>query len=502
MGGDSSLNIVVRLKDEASKALAGLQTRVNTFATKMEMPIAAAKKLAGALTVAGTAMGGFGLMAVKSAANMEQTMISFETMLGSAEKAKAFYKDLVSFAAKTPFNLAGLETASKQLLAYGFAQEEVLPNLKALGDMASGVGMDKLPNLILAFGQVKAATKLTGMELRQFTEAGVPLLDELSKIMKKPVAEIQEMVSAGAIGFPIVEQALKNLTGEGGRFNNLMEKQSKSLAGMWSNLGDAWEQFLRGEGAMLLDFAKALVAGLTDLVQNKLPLWIQHTKEVVKWLRELPAVINENTGLITLFSWAWKQIGDTFTTYLLPALKQLWEALKPLEPTFTLLAKILGGVLLAAIYAAVAAVTGWVQILTVLIALSTKVATYILTNFVKPIQDFVKEVKSAIEWVGRLIEKMTGLNVKNVGSKMLKGVKGILGFEHGGVVPGPVGMPVPILAHGQERILPAGKSAGGGSYAVNIYNPVVRNESDLSAIKEQINDALRGLMRDHKLSAI
>uniref|UniRef100_UPI002B1DFA00 tape measure protein n=1 Tax=Pseudomonas atacamensis TaxID=2565368 RepID=UPI002B1DFA00 len=83
-----------------------------------------------------------------------------------------FTKELTKFAASTPFELKGLETASKQLLAYGFEQKQVLPNLKALGDIAAGVGMDKLPQLILAFGQVKAATRLTGNELRQFTEAG------------------------------------------------------------------------------------------------------------------------------------------------------------------------------------------------------------------------------------------------------------------------------------------------------------------------------------------
>lgn len=82
-------------------------------------------------------------------------------MIGSAKEADSFVKDMISFAAKTPFEIKGLETASKQLLAYGFNQKEVLPNLKNLGDIAAGVGMDKLPQLILAFGQVKAATKLT-----------------------------------------------------------------------------------------------------------------------------------------------------------------------------------------------------------------------------------------------------------------------------------------------------------------------------------------------------
>lgn len=296
--GDQSLNIVVRLKDEASAALKGIEGQISKFQSKIEPAADASRKFALALGGAGAAVGAFGLTALKSAANMEQTQIAFETMLGSAEKAKKFYGDLVNFAAKTPFELKGLETASKQLLAYGFEQEQVLPNLKALGDIASGVGMDKLPNLILAFGQVKAATRLTGMELRQFTEAGVPMLDELSKIMKKPVAAIQEMVSAGEIGFPIVQQALMNLTGEGGRFNNLMDKQAKSLGGMWSNLNDAWEQFLRGAGAQLIDWAKKFVAALIIIVQEQLPKWIEKTKEVIKWLGENKVVLYALAGAI------------------------------------------------------------------------------------------------------------------------------------------------------------------------------------------------------------
>jgi len=259
----------------------------------------ASKDVAAGFAVAGAAAGAFGLTALKAAANQEQTIIAFETMLGSAEKAASFYKDLVDFAARTPFELKGLEQSSKQLLAYGFTQEEVLPNLRALGDIAAGVGMDKLPNLILAFGQVKAATKLTGMELRQFTEAGVPLLDELAKIMDKPVAAIQEMVSAGEIGFPVVQQAMQNLTGEGGRFENLMDKQSKTLGGMWSNLQDTWEQFLRGEGARFIEWAKQFIEIAIDIAQNKLPEWIKKMEELGNWFERNKNAIAILAGVIT-----------------------------------------------------------------------------------------------------------------------------------------------------------------------------------------------------------
>ena len=295
---DQSLNIIVRLQDEASKALNDLESKISKFSKSIEPAAAASRKFALGLTAVATAVGGFGIMALRSAADAEQTRIAFETMLGSTEKAGTFIKDLVAFAAKTPFELKGLEQSSKQLLAYGFAQEEVLPNLKALGDIASGVGMDKLPNLIMAFGQVRAATRLTGMELRQFTEAGVPLLQALSDQLGKPVAEIQKMVSAGQIGFPMVQKALEDMTKEGGKFNDLMDKQSKSLGGMWSNLQDAWEQFLRGEGAQLIEWGKQFVAFLIDLVQNHLPKWIAKIKEITDWLGKNKPVIYAISGAI------------------------------------------------------------------------------------------------------------------------------------------------------------------------------------------------------------
>ena len=259
---------------------------------------AASSRFALGLGVAATAVGGLGYAALKAAGDMEQTTVAFTTMLGSGEKAKEFIAQLIQFAKTTPFTLTGLEDAAKQLLAYGFAQEEVLPSLKSLGDIAAGVGMDKLPNLILAFGQVKAATHLTGMELRQFTEAGVPLLDMLSQQFGKPVSAIQEMVSAGEIGFPAVEQALKSLSGEGGRFNDLMEKQSHTFGGLISNLQDAWNIFLTGEGQKVLDWAKKFTELAIYIIQNVLPVWINHIQTLINFFQQHQTAIYVVAGAI------------------------------------------------------------------------------------------------------------------------------------------------------------------------------------------------------------
>lgn len=264
---NTELSILVSLKEQVTKDL----NRINAALSDAQD---ASRRFAVGLGVAAGAIGTIGGLALKAASDIEQTKISFTTMLGSAEKADAFVRDLIDFAKKTPFELQGLQDASKQLLAFGFTQNEVIPNLKALGDIASGVGMDKLPNLILAFGQVRAATKLTGGDLRQFTEAGVPLLAQLAANFHTTAAEIQEMVSKGKIGFADVQKALMDMSKEGGKFNNLMENQSKSLGGMVSNLKDAWAQFLTQEGMRLIEWAKQVVTLLVDIVQNRLPAWI------------------------------------------------------------------------------------------------------------------------------------------------------------------------------------------------------------------------------------
>lgn len=210
-----------------------------------------------------------GESALKASSDAEMLTIALETMLGSKEKAEKLKAEIIDLVAKSPLELEQANEVSKRLLAMGFEAEQIVPTLKMLGNIASGVGIEKLPQLTLALGQVKAATKLTGNELRQFTEAGVPLLDELSKIMKKPVAEIQKMVSDGKIGYAQVEQAMRNMTTEGGRFNNLMEKQSQTLQGQWSTFKDNFTQnVLIPLGNALSEMAKPLIRFGSYLLEN------------------------------------------------------------------------------------------------------------------------------------------------------------------------------------------------------------------------------------------
>lgn len=234
MANTRELQILINAKDNASKTISNVGSSVKGLAKDATI---------GAAVITGA----FALVAksaVNIASNYEQSRISFETMLGSGKDAGKLLKDISDFARKTPFDLPQVVEGSKRLLAYNVAGKDIIPTFKMLGNIAAGVGTDKLPQLILAFGQVKAATYLTGAELRQFTEAGVPLLDALSKQSGKTASQIKEDMESGIrIPFTEVQEALLGMTEKGGKFYDLMAKQSQSLGGIVSNLRDNFIRF-------------------------------------------------------------------------------------------------------------------------------------------------------------------------------------------------------------------------------------------------------------------
>jgi tape measure domain-containing protein len=247
MAGTSIRNLFVEIGLEFDdKALTDFDKRLAS--TKSNV-----KTLAKFVTAGAVSIGVF----LNEAGKFEQTSIAFETMLGSAEEAQALLQEMADFAAKTPFTLPGVESAAKQLLAVGIESDKMIGTLKALGDVSAGLSVP-LSRLALNFGQVKTQGKLTGRELRDFAIAGVPLADELAKQLNVSKAEVADLVSAGKIGFPEVEKAFISMTSEGGRFFDLMDKQSKSFFGIMSNILDVLILQAREIGKGLLPQAKAL----------------------------------------------------------------------------------------------------------------------------------------------------------------------------------------------------------------------------------------------------
>lgn len=197
----------------------------------------------------------------------QQLEIAFGTMLGSESKAKALMDQMVNTAAKTPFDLMGVAGGAKQLLAYGAAADKVNDILVRLGNIASGLSIP-LNDIVYLYGTTMVQGRLYAQDVRQFTGRGIPLVRELATMYGKTAEEINNMVSEGKIGFPEVEKVINKLTNSGGQFYNLMEKQSASLTGMISNLGDAWDSALNKIGTDNQDMFAAGIGGATSMVEN------------------------------------------------------------------------------------------------------------------------------------------------------------------------------------------------------------------------------------------
>ncbi|MDQ1859030.1 tape measure protein [Chryseobacterium sp. WLY505] len=210
----------------------------------------------------------------------QKTEIAFTTMIGNATEAKGLMGQMVELAAKTPFSLQDVSSGAKQLLAFQIPASEVVDTLTRMGNIAAGLSVP-IQRINLVYGQVKAKGKLMGDDLRQFTEAGIPMVAELAKKFGKTTAEISAMVSAGKIGFKDVKDVLFSMTNQGGMFFNLMEKQSQSLSGQIANLGDEWDQMLNKIGEANEGLLSDGIKGLTYLVE--------HYKDVIQIISMLVA---------------------------------------------------------------------------------------------------------------------------------------------------------------------------------------------------------------------
>ena len=175
---------------------------------------------------------------VKVRGEFQQLEASFNTMLGSEEKADALMQQLIRTAATTPFDLQSVAGGARQLLAYGENVENVNEDLIRLGNIAAGLNQP-LSDLIYLYGTTMTQGRLYTADYNQFVGRGIPLGRELANVLGVAEGKVREMVEAGKVGFPEVQQALQNLTNEGGMFYNLMEEQSKTITGRISNIEDS-----------------------------------------------------------------------------------------------------------------------------------------------------------------------------------------------------------------------------------------------------------------------
>lgn len=236
--GQSIENVFSRIKSVASVAFAGFT----------------AKEI---ISTLGTVRGEF-----------QQFEIAFETMLGSGQKAKGMISDLANLAATTPFDMKGVVNGAKQLLAYGFAANEITDTMRRLGDVSAGLGLN-LQDLTWLYGTTMVQGRLFTRDLMQFTGRGIPLTEELAKQFGVTKDKVSELVTAGKVGFPEVKKAIESLTNEGGKFGGLMEKQSHSITGQISNIQDTIEMAINDLGTQ----TEGLMNDALDITSKVIDHW-------------------------------------------------------------------------------------------------------------------------------------------------------------------------------------------------------------------------------------
>jgi lambda family phage tail tape measure protein len=259
-----ALNDLARAADAAEKEVDGF-SRKSDETNKKTKSFASdvmnlAKAFAGLWIVKEitSAIIGFAGAGIKAAAAMEQNEIAFGTMLGSAEKAKNLLSQMQDFAANTPFSFNEVVDAGKRLVAFGFSAESVVGNLRMLGDVAAGLSQP-VGDMVYLFGQIKTQGRAMTQDLMQFANRGVPIYDELAKVLGVSTSQVKDFASQGKIGFKEIEQVFKNMTAAGGKFGGLMEAQAQSLSGKWSNFGDALDTILVKMGKLSEKNVKGLV---------------------------------------------------------------------------------------------------------------------------------------------------------------------------------------------------------------------------------------------------
>lgn len=218
----------------------------------------------------------FGNKIVETTGYFEQQKVALEGILGSAADAEKAFTRMQKMALQSPFELKDIVGQTRQAAAYGIGDgdtKKLLDDVKMLGDLSAGLGVD-MQRLILAYGQVKAAAVLRGQELRQFTEAGIPMVqalaDKFTQLNGKLVTtgEVFELISKRKVSFEMVSSVLRDMTAEGGKFNDMQEKITETLYGQVQKLKDMWTQALNSMGSGISQYLMNIIKRIQKVVKN------------------------------------------------------------------------------------------------------------------------------------------------------------------------------------------------------------------------------------------
>lgn len=205
-------------------------------------------------------------------AEFELQRVALGSIIGDLNEANAMFEQIKAAAVKSPFQIEELVTYTKQLAAYKIGTDELFETTQRLADISAGLGVS-MDRLVLAYGQIRATGYLRASEVRQLTEAGIPIVEELAKKMSQlrgemvSAAEVMQLISERAISFGMVKEVFDDMTSAGGMFYKMQEKQAETLAGQWSNLQDSisimYEEI--GNTALVNSSMKSLIGLVKDM---------------------------------------------------------------------------------------------------------------------------------------------------------------------------------------------------------------------------------------------
>ena len=223
------------------------------------------------IAIGGWSIGKFVNQMMQVRGQFQQTEMAFKTMLQSEEKANDLMKEMIHTAAITPFGVEDVTNGAKQLLAFNVAAEDVNKTLIGLGDVAAGMGLN-LQDMVMLYGTTIAKGKMDTMDLYQFLNRGIPIADELAKVMgldvNNAIAEVSKQIKAGKVTSDVFIQAMQSMTSEGSKFGGLMEAQSKTITGQISNIEDAIEQMFNELGKSQEGIINAGLGVVSYLAEN------------------------------------------------------------------------------------------------------------------------------------------------------------------------------------------------------------------------------------------
>ncbi|MES2382602.1 MAG: tape measure protein [Bacteroidota bacterium] len=268
---------VISLKDLFTNAINNASNATDKFEGKVSSLQSTIAKIGATIGISAMAKGIF-----DAGVNMEGLNISLKTMLGSKSEADKLVAQMVKFASTTPFSQSEVQTAGKQLLAYGIEAKNIVPTLKQLGDVSAGLSQP-IGEIAYLYGTIKTQGKAMTVDIRQFANRGIPIYEELAKVTGKTGNALQKYIEDGRVGFPEIQKAFENMSGAGGKFANLTSELAQSTGGQWSNTKDLLEQLAVTVFNDLQPSINWFIGGMQEVIQE--------AKEVVKWIKENITVI-------------------------------------------------------------------------------------------------------------------------------------------------------------------------------------------------------------------